>query len=252
MTKSVQARIEEKVSRAIRAIPQSLRRGERALKSGTVIVALKYATGIVIGADRNTIEGHKVFSHKTRKVAKVTPHSAIGGAGLVAMIRLIHDIYHECLFMMQTENGDMPIEAQAKLMRTIFQQLWTLSAGTPLEAVGIYAGFDPATKKKIILELDEAGADCYRETFAAIGSGGDEAASILRKYFRTHAPSKLNEESAIELAVEALIEAAEDVYVSDPRVYPPMLAIIDKSGYRELGGEKITKIARRIAPWQAS
>lgn len=220
-----------------------------AIESGTAIVALKYKDGVVIGADRQTSCGDKIFSHDFKKIRMVSQQTALGGAGYAYMLQIVNDVFAEALasVLHKTDGSQLPIVNQAKLLKRIIRQLSLQLGGLGTDF--IFAGANRDTEETIIVRFDQVGGLYVIDAFTAIGSGGDEAITTLRNAFGRRKPwaSDLTKDAAVKLAIEALIASAEDVYVGHPKIDPPLILSLDcREGNRWIEKETVARLVKKL------
>lgn len=173
---------------------------------GTTVVALRYADGAVIAGDRLATEGYQVAMRSIEKVFKTDEHSAMAIAGAagpcIEMARLFRiELEH----YEKIEGVELDLEGKAnKLGQMIRQNLPMAMQG--LVVVPIFTGFDLKLSKGRIYKYDVTGGHYEEIDYYAIGSGGKDARSSLKKTYRTNA----SEEEAIRMVLEALFDAADE------------------------------------------
>jgi proteasome beta subunit len=111
-----------------------------------------------------------------------------------------------------------------------------------LVIVPLFAGVDPDRVDEppgSIFEYDPAGGRYLAKDYAATGSGARDARGSLK---RDHDP-QMSEDESVRLSVRALFHAAEeDSATGGPdlirKIYP-IVAVIDRDGYRELDDDTL-------------
>jgi proteasome beta subunit len=108
-----------------------------------------------------------------------------------------------------------------------------------LVVVPLFAGVDPRTGTPRIFEYDPVGGRYVATAQAATGSGSLAARATLKRLVDPQA----DVDTAVRTALEALADAAEeDSATGGPdlirRVFP-IVAVIDRDGYRELEDDTI-------------
>lgn len=173
---------------------------------GTTVVAMKYADGAVIAGDRMATEGYQVALRNIEKVFKADEHSAMAIAGAagpcIEMARLFRiELEH----YEKLEGVELDLEGKAnKLGQMIRQNLPMAMQG--LVVVPIFAGYDLKRSQGRIFKYDVTGGHYEEIEYYAIGSGGKDARSSLKKTYRGHAA----EEEAVRMVLEALFDAADE------------------------------------------
>ena len=88
--------------------------------TGTTGLALKFADGIVIVADRRASMGTYVASKQAKKVHKLNDYTGMGIAGLVSDAQTLIDVMRSELRLYELENNFNPsIKVAASLLATI-------------------------------------------------------------------------------------------------------------------------------------
>ena len=209
----------------------------------TTVLALRYRSGVVIVGDRQATEGHLVAHRHIQKVFAADRYSAVAIAGTAG---LAHEMVR--LFQVELEHYEklqgrrLSLEGKATfLARLVRGQLPMAFRG--LVVVPLFAGFDEADGRGRLYSYDVVGGRYEEEDFASTGSGARLAKSYLRANFRPD----LTVSESIELAVRALVSAAEeDTATGGPdlrRGILPNVFRIDADGVAELGDDELAPIA---------
>ena len=193
---------------------------------GTTVLALRYAEGVIVAGDRRATEGFQIAHRSIEKVFAADDHSAVAIAGAagpaVEMVRLFQT---ELEHYEKVEGERLSLEGKAnKLSQMIRANLPAAMQG--LVVVPIFAGFDTARILGRIFKYDVTGGRYEEDDYHATGSGGKDARSSLKKRYRENLPR----EDAIQIAIEALFDAAdEDVGTGGPDlmrgIFPTIVAI---------------------------
>jgi proteasome beta subunit len=206
---------------------------------GTTILALRFAEGVVMAGDRQATEGYQVAHRRIEKVYKSDEHSAVAIAGAagpaIEMARLFQT---ELEHYEKVEGDGLSLEGKAnKLAQMIRLNLPAAMQG--LVVVPIFAGFDLRRGEGRIFKYDVTGGRYEEIDHYATGSGGKDARNTLKKLYR---PGVARDE-AIRLAVEALIDAAEeDVGTGGPDFLLdifPSVKVISPAGYQEVPAAEV-------------
>ena len=121
-----------------------------------------------------------------------------------------------------------------------------------LVVVPLFAGYDLRLGQGRIFTYDVTGGHFEEADHAATGSGGRDARTTIKLGWRADLPR----DEAIELAVRALYEAADEDSATggpDPvRGIYPIIAVVDGTGYREVPEDQVAErfgalIARKQA-----
>jgi len=210
---------------------------------GTTIVALLYEEGVVVAGDRRATDGHQIAHRSIEKVFPADRHSAVAIAGAagtaVEMVRLFQT---QLEHYEKVEGTRLSLEGKAnQLGQMVGANLAMAMQG--LVVIPLFAGYDLRLKRGRIFTYDVTGGRFEESDFHATGSGGRDAKSTVKLGYREH----LGRDEAVELAVAALYEAAdEDTATGGPdplRGIYPVVATVDAEGYRRL---EDTEVAERF------
>jgi proteasome beta subunit len=202
--------------------------------TGTTILALRYADGVIVAGDRQATEGYQVAHRRIEKVFKTDEHSAVAIAGAagpaIEMARLFQT---ELEHYEKVEGDGLSLEGKAnKLAQMIRMNLPLAMQG--LVVVPLFAGYDLRRADGRIFKYDVTGGRYEETDYYATGSGGKDARNTLKKVFRGGA----GRDEAVRWAIEALIDAAEeDVGTGGPDFVHgifPTLKVITREGFEEV------------------
>ena len=103
-----------------------------------------------------------------------------------------------------------------------------------LVVIPLFVGYDQKRAIGRIFKYDITGGRYEETDFHAVGSGGKDARLTLKEHFK----KRLSEQDAIQVALRALVNAAEeDVGTGGPdlfrRIYPTM-KLVDHQGVRDV------------------
>jgi proteasome beta subunit len=213
---------------------------------GTTIVALTYANGVIIAGDRRATSGNVISKRDMRKVFEADAWSAVGISGAAGPAMEMAKIFAtELEHYEKVEGGPLSLEGKAnKLAQMVRANLPLAMQG--LIVVPLFAGYDPRDDVARIYEFDAAGGRYEERRFATTGSGGRDARGSLKARYREN----LDREAAIDAAIEALWDAAdEDSATGGPdlvRGIYPLVAVIDNEGYRELSDDEVAQLVQSV------
>jgi proteasome beta subunit len=177
-----------------------------AVPHGTTVLAVKYAGGGVIAGDRRATEGYQIASRNIEKVYRADDYSAIAIAGAagpcIEMARLFQT---ELEHYEKLEGTRLTTEGKAnKLSQMVKSNLPLAMQG--LIVIPIFIGYDASKGEGRIFKFDVTGGRYEETDYYATGSGGKDARNTIKNLYK---PS-LNETEAIALAVQALVDAADE------------------------------------------
>lgn len=213
---------------------------------GTTILALKYGDGVIIAGDRQATEGFQVSSRRIEKVFKADDHSAIAIAGVAGPCLEMAKLFEvELTHYEKLEGTQLSLEGKAnKLSQMVKANLPLAIQG--LIVIPIFVGYDLRKAEGRIFKYDLTGGRYEETDYYATGSGGREARSAMKKLFR----DRMAEVDAIAVALEALIDAAEeDVGTAGPdfvRGIFPTVKLVVTAGLRDIPDDRIRQMCQVI------
>ena len=213
---------------------------------GTTVVALRYDNGVVVAGDRRATEGNAIAHRSIEKVFPADRHSAVaisGAAGsAIEMVRLFQT---QLEHYEKVEGTCLSLEGKAnQLGQMVGANLQMAMQG--LVVIPLFAGYDLRLKRGRIFTYDVTGGRFEETDFHATGSGGRDAKNTVKLSYR----ERLGRDEAVELAVTALYEAAdEDTATGGPdplRGIYPVVATVDADGYRRLEDSEVAEHFRNV------
>jgi proteasome beta subunit len=201
---------------------------------------------VVIAGDRQASEGYQVAHRRIEKIFKSDDLSAVGIAGAAGpameMARLFQT---ELEHYEKVEGENLTLDGKAnKLGQMIRMNLPMALQG--LVVVPIFAGFDEKAGVGRLFKYDVTGGRYEETDYYAQGSGGKDARDSLKKRFRRDMPK----DEAIRVAIEALIDAAEeDLGTGGPdmiRGIFPTVKTVTRSGFSDVPDEEIRRHCEAI------
>jgi proteasome beta subunit len=206
---------------------------------GTTIVALRYASGVVMAGDRRATEGVSIAHRAIEKVFAADRYSAVAIAGAagpaIEMVRLFQT---QLEHYEKVEGAALSLEGKANQLSQMIRANLPM-AFQGLAVVPLFAGWDQLRSSGRIFTYDVTGGRYEETDFHATGSGGRDAKTTIKLGFR----EGLTREEAIDLALEALFQAAdEDAATGGPdpvRGIYPIVATVDDTGFARVPDEEI-------------
>src|SRR6266508_2217581 len=193
---------------------------------GTTVVALKFATGVVFGGDRRATEGFTIADEKMEKVFAADDLSVIAIAGAAGQAIEIVKLFQLELEHYEKITGDrLSLEGKANRLAQMIRGNFPLAL-QGLVVVPLFGGFDERRNEGRIFYYDATGGRWEEDDYRATGSGERPAKGSLKKRWLPG----LSREDAIKVAVEALVDAAEEDAATggpDPTrgIFPTMLVV---------------------------
>jgi len=220
---------------------------------GTTIAALRYADGVVMAGDRRATAGSSIAHRWMEKVYPADRHSGVAIAGsagpaleMVKLFQLQLEHYEK------VEGRPLSLEGKANQLSQMVR-LHLSMAMQGFVVVPLFAGFDVARGVGRIYTYDPTGGRYEEIDLHADGSGGRDARTTIKLGWR----EDLTREEAIELAVSALWQAAdEDSATGGPDVIRgiyPTVATISAGGYEAVSTEEVgERFAAVVSQLQAA
>jgi proteasome beta subunit len=215
----------------------------------TTICALKFSSGVVVAGDRRATEGISIAHRAIEKVFPADRYSAIAIAGAagpaIEMVRLFQT---QLEHYEKVEGEVLTLEGKANQLSQLVREHLPM-AMQGLGVLPLFAGWDTRRQVGRIFTYDMTGGRYEETDFHAVGSGGRDAKNTIKLGFR----DDLDRNAAVELAVDALYQAAdEDAATGGPdpvRGIYPILATVDHQGFTKL---EEAEVAQRFANVLAS
>jgi proteasome beta subunit len=218
----------------------------------TTILALKYRDGVIIAGDRQATEGFQISSRRIEKVFKADDHSAIAIAGVAGPCIEMAKLFEvELVHYEKLEGMSLSLEGKAnKLSQMVKANLPLAIQG--LVVIPIFVGYDVRRGEGKIFKYDLTGGRYEETEYYATGSGGKEARSAMKKLYRPD----MAEDGAIGVALEALIDAAEeDVGTGGPdfvRGIFPTVKLVVTAGLHDVAEARIREACQAIVNLRAN
>jgi len=202
----------------------------------TLIVAIKYKDGVVMGTDKRIVSGGAapLKRDEERKIEQISKNAAIACAGLIGMInKLIHDLKAN---YRTNENASI-----VDIVFNIEDELWTFYRRYKERFDNDTSSFPTAIvgEKDKIFRVFPNGYSEEFDTYVCEGSGKPYGDSILGEYYRKN----MELEEALDLAIFTILQTSKfDPYVSESM----SIAWIDADGFHELSEAEIEKRKTKI------
>ena len=213
---------------------------------GTTVLAVVYNAGIVMAGDRQATEGYQVGERRIQKVYPVDRHSAIAVAGAAGpCIEMAKLFQVEVEFYEKTEGMSLSLEGQANFLSHLVRSNLGL-AMQGLIVLPLFAGYDLKRQRGRIFKYDAVGGRYEEDNYYAIGSGGKDARTTLKKRYTP----EITRQDALEIVAEALWDAAdEDIATGGPdliRKIFPTLYTITEEGVAEIPEATVEELYRAL------
>ncbi|CAB4902190.1 unannotated protein [freshwater metagenome] len=213
---------------------------------GTTIVALTCAGGIVMAGDRRATMGNVIAQRDIEKVFRADSHSVVGIAGAAGIaIELVRLFQVELEHYEKIEGVPLSLDGKANRLATLLRANLPL-AMQGLAVVPLYGGFDQMRGLGRIFSYDVTGGRYEERDHHAVGSGSLFARGSLKKLFSPN----LDRHDAIQVAIEALFDAADDDSATGgpdlARQIYPVVALADREGVHIIGDDELVPVIQSV------
>ncbi|HEX7165503.1 MAG TPA: proteasome subunit beta [Acidimicrobiales bacterium] len=200
---------------------------------GTTIVALRYNDGVVMAGDRRATAGSSIAHRAMEKVHPADRWSGVAIAGAAGFaLEMVKAFQLELEHYEKLTGKALSLEGKANMLGTMVRSNLPMAV-QGFVVVPLFAGYDVRRRIGRIFTYDPTGGRYEETDFHADGSGGRDARTTVKLGWT----EGMDRAAAIELAVEALYEAAdEDSATGGPdavRGIYPTVATITNDGYEE-------------------
>ena len=208
------------------------------------MLAFRYADGVVMAGDRRATAGNVIAHRRVQKVFAADGFSAVAISGTAGIaIELVRLFQTELEHYEKLEGRRLSLVGKANYLAAMVRSHLPM-AYQGLVVIPIYCGFDEQERAGRLYSYDVVGGSYEETDYATEGSGGRDARLYLRTAFRP----ALAEGAAIDLAVAALVAAAEeDIGTGGPdlrrEIYPNVVTV-SASGFAEVADERVATAAR--------
>ena len=212
----------------------------------TTVLAVVYNAGVVMAGDRQATEGYQVGERRIQKVYPVDRHSAIAVAGAAGpCIEMAKLFQVEIEFYEKTEGVSLSLEGQANFLSHLVRSNLGL-AMQGLIVLPLFAGYDLKRCRGRIFKYDAIGGRYEEDDYYAIGSGGKDARTTLKKRYTP----EIDRQGALEIVAEAIWDAAdEDIATGGPdliRKIFPTLYTVTEEGVAEVPETAVEELYREL------
>jgi proteasome beta subunit len=228
------------------ALPSSPQMGVLEVPQGTTVLGLRFGDGIVMAGDRRATAGYTIADAKMRKVFAADDFSAIAIAGAAGQAVETVRLFQLELEHYEKLTGDrLSLEGKANRLAQMIRANFPL-AMQGLVVVPLFGGFDQARNEGRLFYYDATGGRWEEQDYQATGSGAQPAKNSLKKRWRPG----LTRDEGLRVAVEALIDAAEDdVATGGPdlaRGIFPVVMTVTSEGATESTDEDVASAVRAV------
>jgi proteasome beta subunit len=223
------------------------------LPHATTIVALTFAGGVVMAGDRRATMGNLIAHREMEKVYPADEYSCVGIAGTAGVaVEMVRLFQVELEHYEKIEGALLSLDGKANRLATMIRSNLGM-AMQGLAVVPLFAGYDIDCGAGRIFSYDITGGRYEEREHHSVGSGSLFARGTLKKGWR----ADLDAAAAVRVALEALIDAAEDDSATGGpderrRIYPVVATVTD-AGYQRVPDEDLAAtVAALLADRQGS
>ena len=216
------------------------------IPQGTTVLGLRYADGIVMAGDRRATAGYTIADAKMKKVFAADDFSAIAIAGAAGQAVETVRLFQLELEHYEKLTGDrLSLEGKANRLAQMIRANFPLAV-QGLVVVPLFGGYDEGRDEGRLFYYDATGGRWEEQDYQATGSGAQPAKNSLKKRWRPG----LDHDEAMRVAVEALIDAAEDdVATGGPdlarRIFP-VIVTVTAQGATESTDDDVANAVRAV------
>ena len=228
------------------ALPPSVPVSALEVPQGTTVLGLRFADGIVMAGDRRATAGYTIADAKMRKVFAADDFSAIAIAGAAGQAVETVRLFQLELEHYEKLTGDrLSLEGKANRLAQMIRANFPLAV-QGLVVVPLFGGFDQSRNEGRLFYYDATGGRWEEEDYQATGSGAQPAKNSLKKRWKPG----LSRDEGLRVAVEALIDAAEDdVATGGPdlaRGIFPVVMTVTAEGATESSDDEVAGAVRAV------
>jgi proteasome beta subunit len=215
----------------------------------TTIAAVRYVDGVAMAGDRRATEGYSIAHRRMDKVFPADKFSAVAIAGAAGpAMEMVRIFQTQLEHYEKVEGSTLSLEGKANQLGEMVR----MNLRMAMEGFGVlplFAGFDRPRNTGRIFTYDITGGRYEEADYHATGSGGRDARTTIKLGWRFG----MSRETAIELLVRALFQAADEDSATggpDPlRGIYPVVATVTANGFGRVPEEEV---AARFAAVVAS
>ncbi|RAN74247.1 proteasome subunit beta [Bacillus sp. SRB_336] len=173
---------------------------------GTTIVALTFAGGVLMAGDRRATMGTMIANRHIEKVFPADRYSVLGIAGTAGIaIDIVRLFQVELEHYEKIEGTLLSLEGKANRLGAMVRANLPMAL-QGLSVVPLFAGVETGTANGRLFSYDVTGGRYAEREHHSVGSGSVFARGALKKLWRPD----MDQDSAVAVAMEALMDAADD------------------------------------------
>ncbi len=200
----------------------------------TTIVSLTFDGGVLMAGDRRATMGNLIAHREIEKVFPADDYSCVGIAGTAGLaVELVRLFQVELEHYEKIEGVLLSLDGKANRLSSMLRGNLAM-AMQGLAVVPLLAGYDLERRVGRIFSYDVTGGRYEEHNHHSIGSGSLFARGSMKKRWT----AGLDSGQAVEVAVEALFDAADDDSATggpdvSRRIYP-VVATVTAQGYQRI------------------
>ncbi|WP_113717917.1 proteasome subunit beta [Arthrobacter dokdonensis] len=173
---------------------------------GTTVVALTFAGGVLMAGDRRATMGTMIANRHIEKVFPADRYSVLGIAGTAGIaIDIVRLFQVELEHYEKIEGTLLSLEGKANRLGAMVRANLPMAL-QGLSVVPLFAGVETGTSHGRLFSYDVTGGRYAEREHHSVGSGSVFARGALKKLWRPD----MDQDSAVAVAMEALMDAADD------------------------------------------
>jgi proteasome beta subunit len=213
---------------------------------GTTIVTLTFDGGVLMAGDRRATMGNLIAHREIEKVFPADDYSCVGIAGTAGLaVELVRLFQVELEHYEKIEGALLSLDGKANRLSTMIRGNLAM-AMQGLAVVPLFAGYDLHREVGRIFSYDVTGGRYEERDHHSVGSGSLFARGSMKKRWRPD----LDARGAIQVAVEALWDAADDDSATggpdSARAIYPVVATVTAEGYQRVPDDQLAAAIARL------
>lgn len=210
--------------------------------SGTIVFAFKYHDGAILAADRRMLDGwYTILSDAAIKIKQLTKFSAMASAGTCSVIKYLEENMETvCNVFERYFQRELSPDGQVRHLSNLMEKWWFLFLEYLYLGLGapILVAYNKASKKTHLFSFGEDGFHFEHPFLIGTGCGFKAVQGLIIDQWRRD----MDASSAIDLSLRAMLCSGVTSHgVSDARIANPIMALIDKRGFKWVSEEKISE-----------
>ncbi|WP_104091561.1 proteasome subunit beta [Arthrobacter sp. GMC3] len=213
---------------------------------GTTIAALTFDGGVLMAGDRRATMGTMIANRNIEKVFPADRFSVLGIAGTAGLaIDIVRLFQVELEHYEKIEGALLSLDGKANRLGAMIRANLPMAL-QGLSVVPLFAGVESGTSVGRLFSYDVTGGRYEELEHHSVGSGSVFARGAMKKLWRPG----LDREDAVAVAVEALIDAADDDSATGGpdlvRQVWPVVYVVTGDGAQRVSSEELAAVVHAI------